>query len=337
MRTQMVYVGLDYHKLSVRVCVQDETGRVLVNCKCANSVMEVVKAVGEGRIVKKAAVESCCGAANLVEALRAGPGWDAVLVHPGMAHRMKSNPDKSDSTDAKLLADLCRTGLLPLVWLAPELIRECRLLIRKRWDLVHRSTTLKTQILGLLRHQRITTPDEQNWRTKWMAWIQGDIGLSKEGDWLLRQQLSELKDIDDRIDTVDARLRVELQDDRVVKALMQHKSVGEVTAWTMRALVGEFSRFKNGKQLARFCALTPKNASSGERVADAGLIKAGDPQLKTVVIQAAQRLKQHHPKWKALATRLLDNGKPKGVVTAAVANRWLRWLFHQMKEAAIQT
>jgi len=31
----------------------------------------------------------------------------------------------------------------------------------------------------------------------------------------------------------------------------------------MRALIGDFSRFACGKQLARFCALTPRNASSG--------------------------------------------------------------------------
>ncbi|MBY0308773.1 MAG: IS110 family transposase, partial [Phycisphaerales bacterium] len=69
-----------------------------------------------------------------------------------------------------------------------------------------------------------------------------------------------------------------------------------VTAWTMRALIGRFDGFSTGKQLARFCAVTPRNASSGHRVADSGMVKAGDPQLKSVLIEAAQRLRCYDPR-----------------------------------------
>lgn len=36
-----VFVGLDYHSKSVQVCVVDTEGRVLVNRKCGNSVLEI--------------------------------------------------------------------------------------------------------------------------------------------------------------------------------------------------------------------------------------------------------------------------------------------------------
>lgn len=110
--------------------------------------------------------------------------------------------------------------------------------------------------------------------------------------------------------------------------------MGPVTAWTMRALIGEFSRFATGKQLARFCAVTPRNASSGDRQADGGLIRAGDPLLKTVVIEAAHRLRRYDARWSSFAAGLTARGKPTGVVVAAVANRWMRWLHHQLKEGA---
>ena len=39
--------------------------------------------------------------------------------------------------------------------------------------------------------------------------------------------------------------------------------------------------------------------------------------------------------WTALAARLSSRGKPTCVVIAAVANRWIRWLFHQMQPSCL--
>ena len=63
---------------------------------------------------------------------------------------------------------------------------------------------------------------------------------------------------------------------------------GAVTAWALRAEIGRFDRFHDGKQLARYCGLSPRNASSGQRQADAGLIKAGSELLRATLIEAAR-------------------------------------------------
>src|SRR5262249_61457867 len=109
--------------------------------------------------------------------------------------------------------------------------------------------------------------------------------------------------------------------DAVVERLRTIKGIGNVTAWTMRALIGRFDRFTTGKQLARFCSVTPRNASSGQRVADSGMIRAGDPQLKTVVIEAAQRLRRYEPRWRGLSEAMAARGKAASVIVGAVANR----------------
>lgn len=95
--------------------------------------------------------------------------------------------------------------------------------------------------------------------------------------------------------------------------------------------IGRFDRFRNGKQLSRFCGLSPRNASSGNRQADAGLIKAGNPQLRVVLVELAHRLKRWEPRWAKLALTMRMRGKKGSVIAAAVANRWVRWLFHQMQ------
>jgi transposase len=50
-----------------------------------------------------------------------------------------------------------------------------------------------------------------------------------------------------------------------------------------------------------------------------------------VILQAAHRLKRYEPRWQILAARLRRRGKPGSVIAAAVANRWMRSLYHQVK------
>jgi transposase len=329
-----VFVGLDYHSASVQVCVMDEQGKVLTNRRCGNSVVEIGAAVGAGRRVERAAIESCCGAADMAEALIADLGWPVSLAHPGYVARMKHNPDKTDYGDARMLAELSRAGLIPAVWLAPRNVRELRLLVRLRADLVDQCRATKTRILAVLRQQRIADPSTlTRWTIKWMAWLKSDAcGLSEQGRFAVEMYLEGLNALRGQIARVESKLKEATAGDAIVEALLAIKGVGAVTAWTMRAMIGRFDRFTSGKQLARFCAVTPRNASSGQRVADSGMIKAGDPQLKHVVIEAAHRLRRYEPRWRELSESMAARGKPRCVIIGAIANRWMRKLYHQMKQ-----
>jgi hypothetical protein len=40
------------------------------------------------------------------------------------------------------------------------------------------------------------------------------------------------------------------------------------------------------------------------------------------------------PRWTQLALGMLRRGKPKNVVIGAVANRWVRWLHHELRREA---
>ena len=75
------YIGLDYHRHAVPVCVMEAGGEVLVNRSCANRWDETRRCVGEGPV--RAAIESCGGAANLAEELIERTGWSVSLAHPG--------------------------------------------------------------------------------------------------------------------------------------------------------------------------------------------------------------------------------------------------------------
>lgn len=329
-----VFVGLDYHQHCVQVCVLDSEGNQLVNAVRGNTWQEVVQAVPPGAVVF-AAIEACCGAADLAEELISQAGWSVHLAHAGYVARIKQSPDKTDFADARLLADLERVGYLPRVWLAPEPIRELRRLVRFRQQLAEERRNIKLRVRALLRDQRAQAPADVNpWTKAWRQWVQSSAELGENSRWIMAQHLRRLKDLEEDIKVVEKHLEERTQDDAIVQKLLEQEGVGLITAVTLRAEIGRFDRFRSGKQLARFCSVTPRNASSGNRQADAGLIRAGNPELRRVLVETAHRLKWRSATWSQFANRLKSRGKPPCVIAAAVANRWVRRLYHQMQPLA---
>lgn len=324
-----VFVGLDYHQDGVQVCVLDQVGQVLTNRSCRNDWRAIASAAQGHRV--RGAIEACTGAAELAEELVERAGWEVALAHPGYVRRMKQSPDKTDLTDARLLADLVRVGYLPRVWLAPAGVRELRRLIRYRQQKVAERRAEKLRVGAVLRDNRARSPRGlRRWTRAWRRWLEG-AEVSEQSRWVIDQHLARLKGLDGEVRVVEARLAAWTRQDAVVGKLLTLRGIGPVTAWTLRAEVGCFERFGSGKQLSRFCGLSPRNASSGARQADAGLIRAGNPQLRATLIEAAHHLIGREPRWQKLAAHLRQSGKPASVVVAAVANRWVRWLYHQMQ------
>lgn len=328
-----LFVGIDYHQDNVQVCVLDQNERLILNRSLDNDADVIRRAIsGRGRVAG-VAIEACCGAANLADELLDRTNWPVHLAHPGYVARLKQSPDKSDFSDARLLADLERVGYVPKVWLAPEQIRQLRRLIRHRQQLVNSRRSVKLRLRALLRENRIKASVGINaWTKAWLRWVANLAVLSEDDRWLMDQHLAELQHLTTQIKAVEQRLAERVQDDPVVEKLLTFQGVGFVTAVTLRAEIGYFDRFQTGKQLSRFCGLSPRNASSGHRQADAGLIKAGNPGLRTVLIELGHRLiRQRNSHWSKLGYQMLRRGKPRNVVVAAVANRWVRWLYHQMQ------
>lgn len=326
-----VFAGLDYADSCVQVCLMDERGRQLGNRRCRNDLGEIAAyASGFGGRVR-AAIEACSGAADLADRLVQQAGWSVDLAHAGYVHRIKQNPDKSDYTDARLLADLERVGYLPRVWLAPQVVRELRRLVRYRQQWANQRRALKLRVSALLREHRLPRPAGCSWTRRWRSGL-SQVRLPAVSQWILERHTVELDRCAAEIAVVEAQLATVTQNDPLVAQLQTYVGIGLVTACVLRAEIGDFGRFRTGKQLARFCGLTPCNASSGARQADAGLIQAGNPLLRATLIEAAHRLMRYDPRWREFTSRLVRAGKPKSVIGAAVANRWMRWLYYQVQE-----
>ena len=328
-----IAVGLDYHPGSVQVCVLDEVGKVLLNGTRGNSSEELDRAVRPFGERIQAAIEVSPGAAHLAHELVTRFGWSVDLAHPVYVARIKQSPDKTDYGDARLLADLTRVGYLPKVWLAPPEIQDLRSLTRHRAELAQQKRATKLRVRALLRNQRLVA-SANAWTKAWLAWLRDEAQLREHGRWVLERHLRELERLTAEIKLVEQRLVEVTKDDRFVQLLMSQRGIGLVTAITMLAELGRVDRFRNAKQLSRFCGVSPRNASSGSRQADAGLIKASNPELRRVLIEAGQRLIQFDESWHEFHDQMRKRGKPHCLIVAAVANRWLRRMSYPLKALA---
>lgn len=329
---KILYVGIDYHQNSLQICAMQPDGKILLNQPCPNDVGALHRLLLKHQPTEiRAAIEACCGAADFAEELSTRHEWSISLAHPGYVNRMKQTPDKTDFTDARMLADLTRVGYLPRVWLAPKPVRELRTLVRHRASLVAQRTKAKLRITALLRDQRIKTPEGINrWTKAWLHWLTNAAPLSPAGKWVMEEHLDQIRQIKERIASSEELLTKMTGEDPIVQRLVAMRAIGLVTACVLRAEIGHFERFANGKQLSHFCGLSPRNVSSGARQADAGLINTSSRLLRTTLVETAHRLIRFDSKWKDLAGRLRQKGKPVPLAVAAVANRWVRWLWNQM-------
>ncbi len=328
-----VFVGLDYHQSFVQVCVMDGSGKLLTNTRCVNRAAALVLAVQPYGTTVAAAIESCCGAADLAEELVAA-GWQVSLAHAAYVHKLKQSPDKTDWSDARLLADLLRVGYLPKTWLPPAPLRQLRHVVHLRQQQAQARRAAKQRVRALLRAERVEFSGSC-WSKAWIAAVRNCTDLGEQGRWVVNQLLDEVEHLQRQLAITEARLEELTAKDPIVQALLDLPGIGLVTAVTLRAELGPPSRFHSGKQMARFCGLSPRNASSGLKQADAGLIKAGNAALRSVVIEAAHRLMRHDVRWNKLGNSLRLRGKPGSVAAAAVANRWVRWLYHHLLALAV--
>jgi transposase len=332
MKQSVVFVGLDYHQSFVQVCVMDGAGRVLSNHRCPNTVRALREAVEWRGAAVQAAIEACNGAADLAEELVAA-GWQVSQAHATYVHKLKQSPDKTDWSDARLLADLLRVGYLPKVWLPPAELRQLRHVVRHRQQLAQSRRNAKLRVTALLRAERVEFTGSR-WTKSWIQAVRTCADLGEQGLWVVNELLDEVVHLQQKIDRTERRLAELTASDPFVQQLLGYHGVGLVTAVTLKAELGTMSRFRSGKQLSRFCALSPRNASSGPKQADAGVIQAGNRELRRVLIETAHRLMRCDARWQALGQSLKARGKPGNVAAVAVANRWMRWLYHQLRPLA---
>lgn len=116
-----------------------------------------------------------------------------------------------------------------------------------------------------------------------------------------------------------------------VKLLTTIDGIGELTAWSIIAYLGDISSFLTSRQVVSFAGLNPFVESSGTSVDRASLSKMGNKRLRKALYMPAIVAKKHNPILAKFYNKLVNNGKPKKVALCAVMRKLLVLSFGVLK------
>ena len=109
--------------------------------------------------------------------------------------------------------------------------------------------------------------------------------LPDEGRALLRELGDELRRLDARVKRFDAQIAARESACRRLSAI---PGIGVLTATALVAAVGEAGKFWNGREMAAWLGLVPRQHSTGGRPTLLGVSKRGDRYLCTLLVHGAR-------------------------------------------------
>lgn len=283
-------------------------------------------------------------------------GISCMVVAPSLIPSRPGDKVKTDKRDALRLAQLLRSGELTAAWVPTEEDEALRDLVRAREDAKEDQHRTRQRLLKfLLRHGLHAPQGVRNWTVKHRTWLDS-LKFDKQAEQLVFQEyLHALDEIEARLKKFEVEIHVQATESEhapVIQALQTLRGVAEITATTLVAEIGEFSRFANPKQLMAYAGLVPKEYSSGKSRWQGGITKTGNAHVRWVVTEAAwsyrykpaikgdirrrqegQSSQVQATAWKAQDRlhrkyfRLVSRGKSPSVAAAAVARELLGFIW----------
>src|SRR2546430_7310336 len=154
---EMHSVGIDLHRSRSHVAVIDDRGDVLLSRRIINHPETFLTLLGEIDGECRIALEATYGWEWLADVLQ-DAGYELHLAHPLRTKAIASAREKTDAVDAKTLAHLLRTDLLPEAYIAPRELRDLRDLLRHRVALTRMRSALKQRVGAVLAKHGIARP-----------------------------------------------------------------------------------------------------------------------------------------------------------------------------------
>jgi len=214
---------------------------------------------------------------------------------------------KTDTGDAALIADFCRTQQ-PEAWTPPP--------------------PEQRELQALVRHLQNLNDMRQQELNRRQAGIPSETLLKTLDDHIafLDQHIADLlRQIRDHI---QQHPHLRQQHD----LLTSIPGIGDLTAFKLLAEIVDVTAFDSARQLAAFAGLTPRERRSGSSVRGRSrLSKRGSSRLRNALYFPAIVAQRYNPILQPFAQRLLAAGKSKLQVIAAVMRKLLHLVFGILK------
>src|SRR2546426_10508753 len=156
----MVYLGVELHRKRSVVTALAEDGTVILSRRIPSRPEDFRRVFGELGPGSISVVFEATHGWSWFADLLADVGIEAHMAHPLATKAIAAGRVKNDSVDARTLAHLLRTNLLPEAWIAPPAVRERRRLGRTRASLVRIRSRLQCQVHAILADHCLQPPVE---------------------------------------------------------------------------------------------------------------------------------------------------------------------------------
>lgn len=280
------YIGVDLHKASFHACALTATGeRRWEGCfpRSAEGIGRfVTRFEGETAI----AVEACGPTWVFVDAL-APTGARVCVVDPRKTKLKAGFAAKTDRLDARRLADALRRESVVSIYIPPPAIRELREVCRGRHQVVRLRTRLAQMIRSLLlRSGAGEPPGAQLYSRKALAWLDAVV-VPPEAQRRLQALTALYRQVHTEVQHADAEVAAHAANDPIAVALAGLVGIGPVLALSLRAEIGDVTRFKTGAALACYAGVVPRVERSADRAFYGRITREGSPWLRWALVEAA--------------------------------------------------
>jgi transposase len=314
-------IGFDIAKTVFQVHGMDERGRPTVRRQIRRAdLMKFFANLPPCLIGMEA-----CASAHFWARKLSSLGHTVKLIAPQFVKPyVKTN--KNDARDAEAICEAVSRPSMRFV-LAKTVEQQALIALhRVRQGFVQARTGQANQLRGLLAEFGIVLP-------KGMSHLHGrtpgiledaENGLPGVARELFARLFVNLRELGAHITELERQIRAAHRDDDASQRLEAIPGIGPLSASALVASIGDAKAFKNGRQLAAWMGLVPRQNSSGGTTRLLGISKRGDTYLRTLLIHGARSvLRQRRCAVKSSEDRLvrLAERRHPNVAAVALANK----------------
>lgn len=269
-----------------------------------------------------------CGSAHYWARKFQGYGHEVRLISPQFVKPYVKS-QKNDANDAEAICEAVSRPHMRFVPIKTPEQQDMQAEHRARQLLVKQRTALVNQIRGLLGEYGIVIAQGMTVARKRLPEIleDADNGLNPSVRVLFARLHEQVQALDAQIADSDQAIKQAVHSDERCQRLQSMDGIGPLIATALVAAVGDAQTFSNGRQLAAWLGLVPRQHSSGGKPTLLGISKRGDRYLRTLLIHGARaviyRVKDASSR-RALWLKQLIERRGINRATVALANKMAR-------------
>ena len=341
MNYSTVYVGMDVHKESFSLCcytnekeMAEFPQKVEAHYSKVLNYIEAMRFHYGRDAMFICGYEAGCLGFTLYKQLMCHNVECVILAPTTMLQQRGRKRVKTDKRDAALIARCLAHRDYSAVHIPTEQDEQVKDFIRMRADFKLELKRLKQQILSFcLKKGYVYSTTTNNWTQSHLKWLKElkPKGLDAE---TLEEYLITYDYYTEKLNRLDKRIE-ELASDETyvddVKNLSCFMGIKSGTALTILTEVGDFKRFATAEAFASYIGLTPGEDSSGDGKNYLGITKAGNINVRCLLVEAAQSYCRGNVGFKSSGLKSRQEGASAKVIAYADrANERLRRKYQRL-------